>query len=44
MLKQHLIAINFLDEWIYVNPSTIRIENFTFPNIPSRSRGFDFIW
>jgi hypothetical protein len=34
MLKQHLIAINFLDEWIYVNPSTIRIENFTFPNIP----------
>lgn len=33
MLNSDFILINFLDEWISVEPSTIQIDNFNFPNI-----------
>ena len=33
MLNSDFILINCLDEWISVDPSTIQIDNFNFPNI-----------
>ena len=33
MLNTNFILINFLDEWISVDPRTIQIDNFKFPNI-----------
>lgn len=33
MLNSDFILINCLDEWISVDPSTIQIDNFKFPNI-----------
>ena len=33
MLNSDFILINFLDEWISVDPRTIQIDNFKFPNI-----------
>ena len=33
MLNSEFILINFLDEWISVDPSRIQIDNFNFPNI-----------
>ena len=33
MLNINFILINFLDEWISVDPSSMQIDNFKFPNI-----------
>ena len=33
MLNSDFILINFLDEWISVDPRAIQIDNFNFPNI-----------
>ena len=33
MLNTNFILINFLDEWISLDPSIIQIDNFKFPNI-----------